>query len=72
MERLGRIFGRLPKWVPKPNRAGRMYSRPVQPGRWDPHVTRVKNSIPKLPVRVRIAYTYIRTIGRTIFSEELL
>ncbi|KAI3628142.1 COA1 [Malassezia furfur] len=26
-----------------------MSSRPPQPGRWDPHVTRVKSPIPKLP-----------------------
>lgn len=73
MERLARIFGRASTLKPRPISTIRVYStRPVQPGRWDPHVTRVKRSLPKLPVRGRMTYTCIRITSRIIFSEGLL
>lgn len=53
MNRVTSIFSRARLWysAPKTVHMRGMSSRPVQPGHWDPHVTRVKHPIPPLPNR---------------------
>ena len=46
-----------------------MSTRPTQPGRWEPHVTRVKLPIPTLPVRIPSGYSP-RTTSPTMWLLE--